>query len=169
LTDRVVDIAFELVDCDPRFEIKEKVCINPFTRQPMTIKARVATWSPERKAAVRSLLDGRKALADEAGVEFVSVLDGTEIRLYFGENGAGGEGSEVGIAGDRISEEAATFLFEVMWLGDMALAAPFGGPVAVVDTATASKLKKRRRKKVVVGTPIELRLWLEEMVRREIE
>jgi hypothetical protein len=169
LPEKRIALTFELEDCAPQFQIREKTAINPFTREPMILKSKVATWPVERQEAVRDLLEGRGSSTDDAGVGLTSLYDGTELRWYFGDDGTGGKGSEVGIVGDEITFALASILFEVIQAADMAILPPSDeGPIAVVDSPTASKFKRGRRRKVVVRTVLELKDWLEEAVDREL-
>lgn len=165
MADEKFQATFPLKDVDPSYAIQERTAINPFTREPMTIKARASFWTAERRAAVHSLLEERGATADDDGTARISFDQGAEIGVYLGPDGEGGDESELSIACDGITEEIGQFLFEMLRASDMAIVPEFDeGPPVVVGSPSASKARKRWPEAVLIEESGELLDWLRKAI-----
>jgi hypothetical protein len=157
---------FELAERDPEFVTIEEHGLDPFTHDPLNIQSEVhRPWSPERTAAVNELLESHGARADDNGYSMLTLADGTEIHICFGYEGGEGEGSEVDVVCETVSEAAARFLIEVLGAANMVLVANHGErvPVAVIGPPRDPESAKRWPDAFVVQTPGDLVRWLDRL------
>lgn len=155
---------FELAERDPQVVIEEIKGINPFTREPMTIRTSKSVWSPEKREAVNALLAERDGKCNDDGYNFVKFKDGTELQICFGYGGQSGEGSEVNILCKQLNEEAAGFVFDLIRTADMALVREMDEEqrVAVLGVPVDVKVKQRWPQAVALSNSRALIDWLEQ-------
>jgi hypothetical protein len=156
--------SFELREVSPRILTETKEYIGPFVGEPMTVPGgQLEPWTEDRSDAVNRLLDERDADRDDDGYSIVTFPEETEVQICFGYNCTDGEGAEVNIYGERVSEEVAGFLIELFRTADQALVpdARRGVPPALVGPLTDPGVRDRWPDAVVIQTPAEMIAWLE--------
>lgn len=156
--------SFELAERDPEFVTIEEHGDDPFTHEPLNIMSEVhRPWPPERTAAVNGLLERYGAVADDNGYSVLTLPDGTEVQICFGYEGGEGEGSEVNVVGEAVSEAAARFLIDVLGAANMVMVAHHGEgvPAAVIGPPRDPESAKHWPDALVIQTPGDLIRWLE--------